>query len=480
MKSPSQMSIIQIELTNACPKRCSNCTRLLSHVKKPFFMELDFFKKAIDSLDGFEGMVGLMGGEPTLHPDFEKMVEYAAEKRQKQFQPSLQFREPIEDFGRDSSQTLQKIHYPLGLFSMCGPTYYKHYELIQEHFHYQCLNDHLNEGLHQALLTTRKELCISDEEWYPLRDACWIQNTWSASITPKGAFFCEIAAALDMIYNGPGGWPVEPGWWKRLPDQFGKQLDWCEQCGAALKTSRRKGKEEIEDMSPHHYEKLKQVGSPAIRKGKLNILEVGKYQPENYIPNPDSYMPNNEKLTRYKQDNPSLKPKSIDAIILCNGVSEDLLQILEHALSQVDTVTVVADEADSAAMAIVQKQQKRMADPSILQIVASSPDDMLQTGFHAANPKDWVLLLNPTLRLPRNYSKLKNIIINPGCLYYVENSEMEVLEGSESSLAMPRFCLFNVLARSLRGCKEMKKEIFFNIWPEDKRIPLHGKMIINE
>ena len=118
-----------------------------------------------------------------------------------------------------------------------------------------------------------------------------------------------------------------------------------------------------------------------------------------------------------------------------------------------------------------------MVDSSKLQLVASSPDDMLQAGFNAVNPKDWVLFLNPTLRLPRNYSKLKNIVINPGCLYYVEGSEIEVLEESQSSLAMPRFCLFNVLARSLRGRKVINKENFFNIWPEDKRISLHGKIV---
>lgn len=404
-------------------------------------------------------MVGLMGGEPTVHPDFEEMVEYAVEKRQKHFKPSQQFREPIADYGVEYALSLQEIDYPLGLWSMCGPTYYKHYELIHEHFRYQCLNDHLNEGLHQTLLTTRKELGIPDEKWYPMRDACWIQNTWSASITPKGAFFCEVAAALDMVYDGPGGWPIEPGWWKRLPDQFGKQLDWCEQCGAALQAPRRKGKEEIEDMSPYHYEKLKQMGSPAIRKGRLQILDVERYKPENYVPNPDWYMPDDEKLSRYKRHNPSLKPKRIDAIIPCKENPEHLEQILEHTLSQVDTVTVVTTQADPAICGLVQKLQEK--NPSRIQCLVSSADQMLQAGFDAVAPKDWVLFLKPTLQLPRHYSKLKEMIINPGCLYFIEPSQ-----------TMPVFCLFNVLARSLRGGKTFHERDFFDIWPEDKRIVL--------
>lgn len=459
------MKIIQIELTNACPKRCSNCTRLLSHVKKFFFMELDFFKKAIDSLDGFPGMVGFMGGEPTLHPDFEAMVEYAVEKRQKHFKPSQQFREPIKDYGLHYAQRLQQIRYPLGLWSMCGPTYYKHYELIHEHFQYQCLNDHLNEGLHQTLLTTRKELGICDEEWYPLRDACWVQNTWSASITPKGAFFCEIAAALDMVYDGPGGWPIEPGWWKRIPSQFGSQLNWCEQCGAALQGPRRKGKEEIEDMSPHHYEKLYQLGSPAIRKGKFQILDVEKYKPENYVPDPDWYIPADEKLDRYKSCNPSLKPKRIDAIILCKGMSKALSQTLVHNLPLVDSITVVAPKDDLATHAVVQKQ---INQTSKLRLVTSSSQNMLQIGFDAAKLKDWVVLLSPTVSLPNNFGEIKDLIINPGCLYY------------SSGASISAYCLFNVLARSLRGHEILIEHDFFTLWPEDKRILLQEEWSVSE
>ena len=34
-------------------------------------------------------------------------------------------------------------------------------------------------------------------------DNCWIQSQWSASITPKGGFFCEGAASLDYLYSIP-------------------------------------------------------------------------------------------------------------------------------------------------------------------------------------------------------------------------------------------------------------------------------------
>lgn len=44
MKSPKDQWCIQIEITNYCPKSCSNCTRHCPHIKTPYFMTLDYFK----------------------------------------------------------------------------------------------------------------------------------------------------------------------------------------------------------------------------------------------------------------------------------------------------------------------------------------------------------------------------------------------------------------------------------------------------
>ncbi len=293
MRSPADMQTIQIDITNACNKRCSNCTRFCGNHNKNFFMDFETFERAVNSLDGYNGVIGIMGGEPTLHPEFERFVRFIQEKfgvhkeenrmiypqrefirevRRREFESHV-LREGEDGTGQNSGWGNFKMCGP-GLWSNMGVTYSKYYELIQDTFNVQFLNDHINPSYHQPGLFARKDLNIPDEEWIELRDKCWIQNEWSASITPKGAFFCEIAGALDMLFDGPGGWPIESGWWKRTPKEFGEQLHWCEICGFALDTFMRDAEEEIDDVSPTLYEMLKKVDSLRLKQGRINLVKI--------------------------------------------------------------------------------------------------------------------------------------------------------------------------------------------------------------
>ena len=337
MKSPKDMRIIQIDITNACVYSCSNCTRFCGHHKKPFFMNFDTFRKAVDSLEGYVGTFGIMGGEPTLHPEFERFADYISSKfnicdakkknnlvlPQRDFMKAIMDKEGdhtvVYDSGRGNRQTVIGP----GLWSSAGSGYNKHYEVIQDVFLYQAFNDHFSEMYHQPILLTRKELGIDDEKWIRLRDCCWIQNEWSASITPKGAFFCEIAASLDILFDGPGGWPIEPGWWRREVKDFNDQWHWCELCGIACDTFTRNANEQVDDISPVMYEKLKRLGSPKLESGNFRIIKV-----EDGVISDDSKasdkrfsksMPYIEKYEdRFTASKSELFPKGFISIIICD------------------------------------------------------------------------------------------------------------------------------------------------------------------
>ena len=289
MRSPADMGTIQIDITNACNMKCSNCTRFCGNHDNVFFMNYDTFKRAVESLEGFDGITGVIGGEPTLHPEFERFAGLLREKfgapvgeegllyPQKDFIHGVHQREFASEVIREypsGGKFMKK--YGAGLWSNMSNTYQKHYETIQDTFSVQYLNDHLNPSFHQPGLFSRKDLGIPDEEWFKLRDKCWIQNTWSATITPKGAFFCEVAGALDMLFDGPGGWPIEPGWWKRTHEDFKDQLHWCDICGFELegRTFTRDSQEETDDVSPTVYEMLKKTESPKLKSGHINPVRI--------------------------------------------------------------------------------------------------------------------------------------------------------------------------------------------------------------
>ena len=219
MKSPRDMIVVQIDITNACIHQCSNCTRFCGHHKKPFFMDFETFKRAVHSLDGYVGVVGLMGGEPTLHPEFTRMAQYLASHRAPMGEnhmhlPQTHLMDAVHDLEYSNTypypmrDTQRAAINGAGLWTTNVEGYKKYYEIIQDNIKYQMINDHSNPMYHQPILISRKALGINDDEWHKLRDNCWIQNTWSATITPKGAFFCEVAGALDMLFEGPGGWEI--------------------------------------------------------------------------------------------------------------------------------------------------------------------------------------------------------------------------------------------------------------------------------
>lgn len=325
MRSLSEMRIIEIDITNACVHSCSNCTRFCGHHKEPYFMSFSDFKNAIDSLDEYEGMAGIMGGEPTLHPEFERFISYLKEKRG--INDVSGARGPIRDMQLHILGNLNTGVFPTRtvLLSSLNYTYYKHFETINDTFSYQLLNDHANKVEHQALLMTRKELGIPDEEWIKKRDACWIQNNWSGSITSKGAFFCEVAGALDMLFDGPGGWKVEPGWWKRTPEDFGDQLHWCEMCSGCLDAPKRVSSEDIDDVTPVIYERLKEMESPKLKKGRVVVrdpAQFSEYSSPTYV-NGSEYIVEKGENMRMSAGNKSLFPKDIYVI-----TSSELYQVL--------------------------------------------------------------------------------------------------------------------------------------------------------
>jgi hypothetical protein len=211
-------------------------------------MDFEFFKTAVNSMIDYPKMVGFQGGEPLLHPDFEKMCEYAR----------------------------ARIHPDkLGLWTTLPAGFEKHREVICDTFGNIFINDHSRDDIfhHPALVAIQEVIPDKNKMWHCV-DHCWAQMSWSASINPKGAFFCEIAASLANLFDEGGGWSVEPGWWHRIPKDFTSQMEqFCPRCGFAAPLGRRSSNDIIDDISQGNFDRLKMM-SPKIARGEYKIHDL--------------------------------------------------------------------------------------------------------------------------------------------------------------------------------------------------------------
>jgi len=426
--SPADMKIIQLEATNACPKRCSNCTRFVSHQRKPFVADREQWEQMLRSMEGFGGMVGFMGGEPTIHPDFDWMVRRYREQIGGGHIYQAPAR-PIPDFSKYYQAHLTSIDHPRGLWTSLGPGYYKHFGLIQETFPYQCVNDHSHPGLHQALLVSYKDLGMSREEFEAKRDKCWVQRMWSASVMPWGTYFCEVAAAIDhLFYQGANAWPLEPGWFRRKQADFGEQLKLCEHCSACLDVPRRPATDEVEDVSESNRQLLVQLQSPAVKHDAVAVVTsedcaAGKVTCN---PNPSWYMeqPDGGKKEdlRVGPTNRTVYPRSLACVQVCVGRAAHLALTLPRHAKLFDQTIVVTTPDDTDTQAVV-----RGCDFATLAICDEARSDtdrfnkgkLLNAGLNALSDRDWVLFTDSDILLPSSLrDSVMNHVLNPNVLYW--------------------------------------------------------------
>jgi hypothetical protein len=210
-------------------------------------MSLGEVEMALQSLEGWGKGVGCMGGEPTMHPEFEEIC--------KLYQKYVGWAKS-------------------GLWSSGGPKYKKYESLIGETFRMILYNDHSEVGKHQPLMIACDE-CIPDNKLRDeLIDNCWLQKLWSPAINIKGAFFCEVAAVFDLLFDGPGGYDVKKGWWKKDPDQFADQrAKYCGSCGICVPYATIRNDIGFDYVSQQNLDKLREAGSPWVKKGKVKLID---------------------------------------------------------------------------------------------------------------------------------------------------------------------------------------------------------------
>lgn len=311
MIRPSQSSNMLIDVTNACHLHCSNCTRLLDHAKQRFFMSVECFERAVIAVRDYpyandphpqhglrrRKVIGIMGGEPLLHPDFPALVDIMLRHVPHVYHRGLwtSIDWPTRQHPKWGSMRVQveRLLGPHPTRNGRGPS-------NQHVCGYICwnLHDEAAKNSHQPMLVASRDAVPDPKRRANLIEQCWVNREWSPTITPKGFFFCEVAGAMDAVFNGPGGLPIEPDVWRgdltfttdtagvRQPvGKFADQVNrWCHQCGACLPMPGRRDVENRDDVSPSNLQSLIQVESPRVRRGEVEVHDFSAkpYDPSNH------------------------------------------------------------------------------------------------------------------------------------------------------------------------------------------------------
>jgi organic radical activating enzyme len=264
MRSPSEMQIICIDVTNKCDLACSNCTRLLANQDGLWDMTLDNFRLAARSLADYPGIIAMIGGNPCMHRNFEDLCQIFVEEIPEKVHRGL-WTNNLFKFEKIAIETF-------GIFNMNPHNVergIKSLENLKNLGWYYTGNSE-----HSSLLVAVKDLLPENQMWETISQ-CEINQKWSASIIQNQgklrAYFCEVAASFDLARGTDHGIEVTPGWWKKPLDDFESQIaHFCPGCGASVGVAPAMDYEEVDTYSMSNEDLALKSASSKKRK----IIEI--------------------------------------------------------------------------------------------------------------------------------------------------------------------------------------------------------------
>lgn len=270
--------VMQINITRSCDLACSNCTQGSQFAGKRYYMTLENFELACQSVHDYFGLIGIFGGNPAMHPQFEDICRI------------LRSYFPKEKCGIWCNN-------PLGKGSMMRRTFNPRMSNLNVHLNKGAYNEFKldwpesmpfgadNDSKHSAVHGDLVAAVPDETERHNLIANCDINRHWSAMICQfRGGlrgFFCEVAGGQAVLFQDNPNYPdtgisitpenVHEGWWKRPMADFSHQVSrHCNNCLVPLRgASRYAQQEQITEVSGM-YEELSAKG----KHGLLPIVSI--------------------------------------------------------------------------------------------------------------------------------------------------------------------------------------------------------------
>lgn len=227
--------ILQVKVTNACDLDCKNCSvgvGLAKKLKKRVLMTPDQFRDSLRSLRGFPGVIGMFGGNPCIHPQFEELCAVFREEIPNKEQRGL-WSNNLFGHGKLCRETFHGPHCNLNVHQSQKAWD----EIVRDWPEARLIHSGLQDkSMHGPIFGSMTELGLSESAMWNKVSSCYVNQTWSAEITVvDGAlvgYFCEIAATMaELTGDASKGAPVVPGWWSRPMATFQDQvMESCTKC----------------------------------------------------------------------------------------------------------------------------------------------------------------------------------------------------------------------------------------------------------
>ncbi len=226
--------IIQVHITRACNLACSHCTQGSNLAGKPVMMTAENFEIAVRSLKDYYGVVGIFGGNPTMHPQFEEFCnilgDYIPFERRGLWSNNLNGKGAIARRTFNPEVSNLNVH--------CD----KEAEAEFKRDWPESILIGQYDSSHSPVYVSMNDLDIMYSDKVRMINNCDINQLWSAIIcqTKFGvrAFFCEIAGAQAMLMESDNdtGLAVSDNWWKLPITAFEDQIrQHCFNCGVPLR-----------------------------------------------------------------------------------------------------------------------------------------------------------------------------------------------------------------------------------------------------
>jgi hypothetical protein len=247
-------------------------------------MTVDQFEQACICLEGYFGVIGVFGGNPALHPDFDKICQV------------MRARVPFEQRGLWCNRLM-------GKGAHARITFNPKHSNINVHLNSEAAEEFRRDwpecapyikgieqdSVHGTPWKSPIDLGYSEEErWERIAD-CDISKHWSSLFgVIRGElrfFFCEVAYSMSALHQDNPDWrgtgqpfpdiglPATPGCWNQPMAAFEQQvLTCCHNCAVPL---RLPGQLAIGGTQEEFSETHRFIAKPKTRSRPVEFVTIG-------------------------------------------------------------------------------------------------------------------------------------------------------------------------------------------------------------